>query len=128
MTNSMQDAVKEMFSKGVEPVDITTDLYHRMMEILPPRDFWHDSFTSGEGGEIYLFKRRLNGAKVEPLIEHHLVENIAFTLCRNKGDKEFRVRDIFDTRDGSMLENPTIKFASAKEFIEFFPSLTPVHN
>lgn len=128
MINLMQDAVKEMFSKGVEPVDITTDLYHEMMEILPPRDFWRDRFTSGEGGEIYLFKRWMDRATVEPLIEHHLVDNIAFTLCRNNGDKKFRVRDIFDTRDGSMLENPTTKFASAKEFVEFFPSITPVHN
>ena len=124
MKNSMQDAIEEMFSKGAEPVSITPDLYHRMMEIIPPRDLWHDGFTSGEGGELYLFKRCIDGAEVEPLIQHHLIDDIAFTICRNKGDKEFRVRDVFNTKDDLRIDQTTMKFASAKDFVGFLATLT----
>lgn len=123
MIDTMKKATEAMFASGTEPVDITSDLYFHMMEILPPKDFWHDSFTTGEGGELYLFKRSLHLNTVEPLIEHHIVNDIHFTMSRKRYDKEFSVVNVFSTIDGSDYDNPNRKFSSAQEFVEWLPVL-----
>lgn len=114
---------KELFEVAAstsDPIPVSSELYHDSMEILPPVSLGPDWFVMGEGDDELVYYSKFAASYSAKYLRYaSKYQNLYFTLCRNIGQEEFTVYDLFSSNTGELLEAPEETFPHANAFIEW---------